>query len=617
MSWQDDPIVEGPQVRGNQPAWMNDPVVKQPRADPFAGDDMLSNEAMARVAAGERFPTREEIEAREPSLIDRGMRYVRGVADADEAARRAIASSVNPMPAAEAAGSLLMGAAAMPIASIAGIGTEAARGLRLTDARGEDVAERVQSAITRFGQPRSEAAKATLQAVGALAKPVTDVAEATGADVALAPLAAEAQALAAVSRAPRVPKIAPEKVPSTEELGTAAKQAYARAKEAGAVAAPEGYSRMSSGMRASLREQGFNPKLHPKAAAVVEEIEMTGAGKPVSLDELEILRRQALAAERSIEADERRIAGLIIDRLDDYADALASGAEKTVGGNSAAAVAARKEARDFYARNRKAMEIRELMERAELQASQFSGSGKENALRTQFRQLAMNQKRMRRFTQDEQKAIKDVAFGNLTRNTLRQIGKLAPTGGLSQWLAIGGTLLNPAVASVPIAGTLARAGATRLTSRAAQRAEEIMRRGPRRQAEAPAETGVAREAVDDFDDVRAAAAESARGGYEVEELPASAVQSITLETTPNRLQQLEGSQRAAARTAGATRTQSPPTVKQIESEMRSMERRAAGLPSDSPELLEMDALYQTLKEELALAKKRGKRNRVDQLSGGR
>src|SRR5690606_5647930 len=97
--------------------------------------------------------------------------------------------------------------------------------------------------------------------------------------------------------------------------------------------------RMASRLRESLREQGFNPRLHPKAAAVLDEIEGSG-GKPVSLDEIEILRRQALAAERSIEADERRIAGLIIDRLDDYADALASGAEPVIGGNAPAAVAA-------------------------------------------------------------------------------------------------------------------------------------------------------------------------------------------------------------------------------------------------------------------------------------
>lgn len=123
-------------------------------------------------------------------------------------------------------------------------------------------------------------------------------------------------------------------------------------------------------------------------------------------------------------------------------------------------------------------------------------------------------------------------------------------------------------------------------------------------------------AGDDFDTERAAAAEASRGGYEVEELPASAVREITLETQPNRLQQLEPqSVRNAARTAVATRSQSSPSVSQIQTEMRSLERRAASLPSDSPELLEIDARYQTLQEELALAKKRKGRNRIAQLAG--
>src|SRR5690606_34638092 len=333
-------------------------------------------------------------------------------------------------------------------------------------------------------EPRSQIGRATLGLAGAAAQPVMDVAEEFGADVALLPLAAETQALGTVARGRKElqqTKAEGERStaqPSREELATAAKEAYDQARAAGAVAAPESYARMASGLRESLRQEGFNRRLHPKAAAVVAEIEKT-AGKPVALDEIEILRRQALAAERSIEADERRIAGLIIDRLDDYADALASGAEPIVGGNAKAAVAARKQARNFYARSRKAQEMQELMERAEVRASQFSGSGLENALRTEFRQLALNPKRIRRFTQEEQQAIKEVAFGTPTRNTLRQIGKLAPTGGLMQSLSLLGAVLEPTTLIAPAIGGVARLGATKLTQRAASRAEELMRRGTR------------------------------------------------------------------------------------------------------------------------------------------
>jgi len=383
---------------------------------------------------------------------------------------------------AEAGTTLLTGAAALPLASIKG----AVTGREPTS---EDIA--------RFTyEPRSQAGRAALGILGAVAQPVVDVAERSGADVALLPLAAEAQALGTVARGRgelREVKRQGQRLstpPSSQDLAAAAREAYALAKAAGAVAAPESYARMATRLRESLREQGFNPRLHPKASAVLEEIEKM-AGQPVSFDELEILRRQALAAERSIEADERRIAGLIIDRLDDYADALASGAEPIVGGNAKAAVEARKQARNFYARSRKAQEMQELMERAEIRASQFSGSGLENALRTEFRQLAMNPKRMRRFTQEEQRAIKEVAFGTPTRNALRQIGKLAPTGGLMQSLSLLGAVLEPTTLVAPAIGGAARIGATKLTQRAARRAEELMRRGSTQPARAAVESAEA------------------------------------------------------------------------------------------------------------------------------
>lgn len=424
--------------------------------------------------------------SKEPSMLDRAARYGgEYLSGLKQAGQQLLQSPPSLQGAAEAFGTMATGALAGGVGAVRS---------KIT---GEPYEQAAEASIY---QPRSASGKAMLGAVGAAAKPVTDLAGATGADVALLPLAGEMQALRAGQRfakdasgfktaAQQAERQRPP-APTTAEIGTSAKEAYARAKEAGAVAAPEGYARMTTGLRTSLREQGFNPKLHPKAAAVVEEIENTG-GKPVAFDELEILRRQALAAERSIEADERRVAGLIIDRLDDYGDALASGAEPVMGGNAPAAVAARKEARGLYARNRKATEIEELSERAGIRAGQFSGSGYENALRTEFRQLALNKKRMGRFTQEEQQSIKLVAMGGKLDNALRYLGKLAPTGGLMQSLslmgtgagfAFGGPLGAIAAPAVGAVGALSRMGGTKRTIGNARRAEELMRRGPQRKA---------------------------------------------------------------------------------------------------------------------------------------
>lgn len=559
--------------------------------DAFAGDDLLSNESMSQLDVPSA-PAPSAPSAPKPGGFMTPFAPLGHLLSG----------------AAEAGTSLLTGAVAPIIASAKKI-PEAFGNPDVAAPTNEEVAQHVY-------QPRGTVGQGLLSAAGKVIAPVANAMAETGADVALLPLGAEMQALDAIPRAPkptkvRAPKTMPAKAPTAEELGTAAKEAYQRAKDAGAVAAPEGYARMTSGLRNTLREQGFNPRLHPKAAAVVDEVEKLSNGNPVSLDEIEILRRQALAAERSIEADERRIAGLVIDRLDDYADALASGAEPVMGGNAPAAVAARKEARNLYSRNRKSMEIQELIERAQIRASQFSGSGEENALRTEFRGLAMNPKRMRRFNKEEQQAIKEVAFGTPTSNTLRQIGKLAPTGGLMQALTLGAAVVEPLTLVATAAGAGSRFAATRMTRNAARRAEELMRRGPQRSTEVAQEAAVgsgnriaqlapADDAGQAFDAERAAAALASRDSFVVEEAPRSAVREITLETPPeqNRIASL-----------------APQSVTAIEKEMREIKRRAMALPNDSPELLELDARFTALQEELQLAKSRGRRNRVSQLAG--
>ena len=121
------------------------------------------------------------------------------------------------------------------------------------------------------------------------------------------------------------------------------------------------------------------------------------------------------------------------------------------------------------------------------QFSQFTGSGLENALRTEFRQLAMNEKRMRGFSDAERQAIEAVSRGGPVINIMRGLGKLAPTGVVST--ALGGSIgagagsiagpIGSAVGAVaaPVIGAAARGTATRMTMNAAQRAAETARAG--------------------------------------------------------------------------------------------------------------------------------------------
>ncbi len=176
---------------------------------------------------------------------------------------------------------------------------------------------------------------------------------------------------------------------------------------------------------------------------------------------------------------ERELGGLIRDHLDDFLDTL--GPSDVVTGDAEAGVNALVDARANWAKMRKGEEIDGLINRAGIRAGQFSGSGYENALRTEFRGMALNAKKMRRYSKEEQDAIKKVAMGGPVENGLRLLGKLAPTGvisggtGAALGYAIGGPV---GAAAVPAAGAAARFGATAATSRNAALASELMRRGP-------------------------------------------------------------------------------------------------------------------------------------------
>ena len=129
-----------------------------------------------------------------------------------------------------------------------------------------------------------------------------------------------------------------------------------------------------------------------------------------------VLRKQYGAAAKSLDADERRLASIAIEKLDDFVEA----------GDSATAGTLR-EGRQLWARLRKSEVIERAMERAA-----DAQSGLESGLRNEFRALHKGiingRKDMRGFSAAEKTAIRAVAQGTATTNTLRRLGALG--GGL-------------------------------------------------------------------------------------------------------------------------------------------------------------------------------------------
>jgi hypothetical protein len=267
--------------------------------------------------------------------------------------------------------------------------------------------------------------------------------------------------------------------PTSEELKRLSQQAYQKAEDAGVVISPNSLADRVGKIVGEVAQEGIDPTLHPQATAALKRLtDAVQKGEPIALQQLETLRKIAKGAAGSLSADERRIARIMVDSLDDYALNLSTA--DVVAGNAEGAGALLQNARSLWSRASKGEVVDELVKRARDRSAQFSGSGYENALRTEFRNLVMNPKRLRLFTPVEQQALQKVARGGPIENTLRYFGKFAPTGVVSGALSSGiGAVAGgaPGAVALPIAGLGARQGATMLTARNARLASELMRRG--------------------------------------------------------------------------------------------------------------------------------------------
>jgi hypothetical protein len=418
----------------------------------------------------------------------------------------------------ETAANLATGAIATPLAGIAGLGAATLKGMGVTSTDPADVVRNVQSALTY--EPRTTAGKVGVQIATYPLRKLAQGADYVGgkvADVTGSPAAGAAvntvlQAApmvllkgrgrsaevagdavppavdrpVAAGEAVQAPPVAPERppglasvseaAPTKEALKSASQAAYAKAEQAGAVVTAESFEKAKGTIQSMLDKQGLDPTLHPDTTAALKRI--TDTEGPVTLEKLETLRRIAKDAEGSAKPADRRLAAKTVDTLDNYTSTLS---QKDLSAGTPDAVGALNEARNLWSRQAKADTLDELMSRAELSAPNFSGSGMENAVRTEFRGLAKNPRRMRLFTPEEQAAIRRVAQGGAVENTLRMLGKLAPTGSLSTAISAGAGFVagGPGGAvALPVAGAAARLAATRMTLRNAARANELVRRGP-------------------------------------------------------------------------------------------------------------------------------------------
>jgi hypothetical protein len=269
--------------------------------------------------------------------------------------------------------------------------------------------------------------------------------------------------------------------PSVEQLKDEASKLYDAARASGTEVNQSGTISLADEMFDLARQEGIISPTgrmtggYPKITEAVKTFDDFATGGKMTVPQMQAVRRTLQDASGSIDAGERRIGKMMLEKFDDFIEK---------------GVPELKDAAAIYRRAKKGELIETAIELAGARAGQFSGSGFENALRTEFRGLERQiiKGQLKGLSDDEIAAIKKVAEGGQVENVLRNVGRFAPTGVVSfagsggvPFLvgnAIGGPAMGATLAAATMgAGFAGRAGATAMQKGNADIASALMRRG--------------------------------------------------------------------------------------------------------------------------------------------
>ena len=264
--------------------------------------------------------------------------------------------------------------------------------------------------------------------------------------------------------------------PSTSQIFQKGSDLYDEAKIAGVVVKPQAVQNINGNVQLKMQDFGLDDVLQPKTTHLVSRFQAAAkANKPMSLMELENLRKQAVRITKdAVEDSEKEAAGRIIESID---TAMQNNANFTANSNQG--IKALTEARQVWKSARKAEILDDIAQNAQLQATGF-----ENGLVVQMRALAKNKAKMKAFTPEEQAAIRKLVSRGSVRQILAMMGRLSPNstfGGITTGNAIVGGLMTGAGPLPGLAlggaGYLSRKGAEALTRSKFGGIQEMVARG--------------------------------------------------------------------------------------------------------------------------------------------
>lgn len=266
--------------------------------------------------------------------------------------------------------------------------------------------------------------------------------------------------------------------PTRSAIKAAASDAYDAAKGGTAFLPQNNLATFTSGAEKMLADGGVDTALHPKTMAALNRL-TEDATKPGivghSIQGTETLRKVLSNAENEAVASsapgqissDARLAGKLLDEFDSFVEQQLPESSSQYGS-----------ARALWNVQRKAQDVEQIVERAKNQAGQYSVSGMDNALRSQFKTLADNPRRFGRFNADERAAILQVVRGGPLQDAARLVGKLAIRGPIQGMAALAGEGAMPG-AGLAMAGVGegSRFLSSLLRGRAAANVSDTVRRG--------------------------------------------------------------------------------------------------------------------------------------------
>jgi len=235
-------------------------------------------------------------------------------------------------------------------------------------------------------------------------------------------------------------------LPTGPELRSQTSAAYKAADDAGIILTPDAARNAKTTIVDELTNMGYHPKLQPKIAAVLDEMDRVAEGN-VTLKGYDTIRKIASGAYEPGNKSNNAMVGKIVRALDD------NPIENNVLAGDVAGIGKVKEARGLNARAAKSETVEFAMEKAARNAKATgSGGNLDNEIRKQFRTILNSPAKKRGFSKDELAAMEDVIGDKPTREAARLLGKLSPSGnGLMLALQAGAAGASGGM-TLPLAG---------------------------------------------------------------------------------------------------------------------------------------------------------------------